>query len=106
MRDKNNAEKHRANSKCAKCERGFAIKVRDHDHLTGRYRGALCRGCNLQRRETFEIPVYVHNLQGFDSHLIIQSHKEKISVLSRNQEQIITMSIGNFKVCIVFLFVY
>lgn len=43
-------------------------KVRDNDHLTGRYRGAAHNQCNLD----FELPKYVpfvfHNLSWYDTH--------------------------------------
>ena len=42
----------------------------------------------------------MHNLAGFDSHLIVKAlkiDKSRFSVLPRNAERIVTMSIGNFK---------
>eukprot|EP01044_Picomonas_judraskeda_P046439 COSAG03_NODE_25918_length_262_cov_1.276074_1_plen_80_part_00 len=48
-------------------------KVRDHDHLTGKYRGAAHNSCNLEegkkRTRHYTIPVFFHNLKGYDSHL-------------------------------------
>ena len=67
-------------------------KCCDHDHFTGQYRGALCNFCNLQKKTRQRIPLYCHNLSGFDSHLIIkalQLKSEKFSVLSRDEEKII-----------------
>ena len=46
-------------------------KVRDHDHLTGTYRGAAHSKCNLSLRKTYKIPVFIHNFRGYDSHLIV-----------------------------------
>ena len=46
-------------------------KVRDHDHLTGKYRGAAHSQCNLNMRKTYKIPVFIHNFRGYDSHLIV-----------------------------------
>ena len=51
------------------------IKVRDHCHITGRYRGSAHQECNLQFRlnpEEVKIPVIFHNLRGYDSHFIMQ----------------------------------
>ena len=51
------------------------IKVRDHGHITGKYRGSAHQECNLQLRvntEKLKIPVIFHNLIGYDSHFIMQ----------------------------------
>ena len=51
------------------------IKVRDHCHITGKYRGSAHQECNLQLRvnpEKVKIPVIFHNLRGYDSHFIMQ----------------------------------
>ena len=51
------------------------IKVRDHCHITGKYRGSAHQECNLQLRvnpEEVKIPVIFHNLRGYDSHFIMQ----------------------------------
>ena len=47
-------------------------KVRDHCHYTGRYRGAAHNSCNLKYRKPNFIPVVIHNLSGYDSHLFIK----------------------------------
>ena len=48
-------------------------KVRDHDHLTGKYRAALCNGCNINHAKTkFEVNVFFHGLSNYDSHFLIQ----------------------------------
>ena len=49
--------------------------VRDHCHITGKYRGSAHNDCNLKLRiepESIKIPVIFHNLKGYDSHFIIQ----------------------------------
>ena len=51
----------------------YITKVRDHCHVTGLYRSAACRECNLNYRYPKHIPVILHNLKGFDSHLICES---------------------------------
>ena len=51
------------------------IKVRDHCHITGKYRGSAHQDCNLKLRikpEEIKIPVIFHNLRGYDSHFIMQ----------------------------------
>ena len=55
--------------------------VRDHCHVTGKYRGAAYRKCNLKlqiRAEKIKIPVIFHNLKGYDSDFIIEKLGEKI----------------------------
>ena len=45
-------------------------KVRDHCHLTGKFRGTAHWSCNINFPLTKKIPVLFHNLRGYDSHLI------------------------------------
>ena len=47
-------------------------RVRDHCHVTGKYRGSAHEGCNLNFKLTNKIPVVFHNLKGYDSHFIMQ----------------------------------
>ena len=70
---------------CYLCKKPFGIhtkdinhkdfgmhKVKDHCHLTGKYRGAAHSNCNLQVREPNFIPIFAHNLTGYDIHLFIK----------------------------------
>ncbi|XP_018396274.1 PREDICTED: uncharacterized protein LOC108774621 [Cyphomyrmex costatus] len=60
---------------CHICERPFAPgdeRVRDHCHLTGRYRGPAHKGCNVNYKDSPYIPVVFHNLSGYDAHFIVQ----------------------------------
>ena len=53
-------EKFRDATHCHICERSFEIgdlRVRDHCHLTGRYRGPAHSRCNLHYQYTYIIPV-------------------------------------------------
>ena len=45
-------------------------KVRDHCHITSKFRGAAQWNCNINFQLTKKIPVIFHNLKGYDSHLI------------------------------------
>ena len=57
------------------------IPVRDHCHITGKYRGSAHKNCNLKLQisaEKIKIPVIFHNLKGYDSHFIIQQLGELI----------------------------
>ena len=71
-------EKHEAATTCALCGDMFddtigGRKVKDHDHVTGEYRQALHSRCNSRLQHARFIPIYVHNLRGYDSHLIIKA---------------------------------
>ena len=48
-------------------------KVRDHCHITGKYRGAAAHYCcNINFKVSKKVPVIYHNLKGFDNHLIFK----------------------------------
>jgi len=71
-------------------------KVRDHCHLTGKYRGAAHNDCNLSYKIPKFIPVYFHNLSGYDSHLFIKKLKtangDEINCIPKNEENYISFS--------------
>ena len=61
--------------KCHICNRDFCekdAKVRDHDHYTGKYRGAAHKKCNIDYFSNRYVPVVFHNLRGYGGHLIIK----------------------------------
>ena len=76
---------------------GYDDKVRDHCHYTGRYRGAAHNKCNLNYSIPKGVPVFFHNLSGYDSHLFIRSlgspnPKENIECIPNNEEKYITFT--------------
>ena len=76
-------------------------KVRDHDHFTGKFRGAAHNWCNLQYSlRHIKIPVVFHNLKGYDSHLLMNavgSVSENISVIANNFEKYMSFTIDNLR---------
>ena len=64
--------------KCWICQKRYKADknpVRDHCHITGKYRGSAYNTCNLKSQisaERIKIPVIFHNLKGYDSHFIIE----------------------------------
>ena len=70
-------------------------KVRDHCHLTGKFRGAAHSICNLKYRLPKFYPVIFHNLSGYDSHLFIKNlgkSEGKIDCIPNNEEKYISFT--------------
>ena len=70
-------------------------RVRDHCHLTGKYRGAAHKECNLRMRTPEFVPILFHNLEGYDSHLFVKSlglSDGKISCIPKTDEKYISFS--------------
>ena len=47
-------------------------KVRNHCHITGKYRGSAHRDCNMNLKFNHKIPVKFNELKLYDLHLIMQ----------------------------------
>lgn len=90
---------------CDKCECCFDPenkKVRHHDHLNGQFIGAYCNACNLKYTYKRFLPVYLHNLKGYDSHLFVKAlyqygytpdeRGENITCIPNNEERYISFS--------------
>ena len=90
--------------KCYICNKPFYkdkknnyVKVRDHCHYTGKYRGAAHKICNLMYNAPREIPVVFRNGSSYDYHFIIKGLAEEFEgdfeCLGENKEKYITFSV-------------
>lgn len=74
-------------------------KVRDHDHISGIFRGAAHSTCNLNYRIISRIPVIFHNLKGYDAHIICQAmgnvKTKEPQVVAKNLEEYVFFKIGD-----------
>ena len=109
----NDEEKFQKAEECHICDKRYTekdIRVRDHCHITGEYRGSAHQECNLKLRinpEEIKIPVIFHNLRGYDSHFIMQqigeivkkhTYKNKqmnINAIPNNMEKYMAFMLGN-----------
>ena len=92
-------KKFNSATECYICKKEFSCandKVRDHCHLTGKYRGPAHNNCNLNLKEKVNfIPIFFHNLAGFDCHLFIRELAESdgiIECLAKNKEDYISFT--------------
>ena len=105
-------------TKCHICDIKYTdkdIRVRDHCHITGKFRGSAHQDCNLKlqmKPGNIKIPVIFHNLRGYDSHFIMQqigeiakkhTYKNKrgeechmnINCIPNNMEKYMAFMLGN-----------
>ena len=71
-------------------------KVRDHCHITGKYRGPAHWKCNINMKISKKFPIIFHNLRGYDSHLIIKElskFKCNINVIPNGLEKFMSFSL-------------
>ena len=83
-------------------DKGKWRKVRDHNHATGGYRGAAHSNCNVNKKRSYHIPVFFHNLRGYDGHLIMQgihryANEKTIRVIPNNMEKYVSFQLGNLR---------
>ena len=76
---------------CNKEYNNVDVQVRDHCHVTRKYRGSAHIDFNLSYRLTNKIYVIFHNHRGYDSHLIMQEigkFNKDINVIPNNMKNI------------------
>ena len=72
-------------------------KVRDHCHITGKYRGVAHYSCNINLKIRKKVPVIFHNLKGYDSHLIfkeLSKFNAKTSVIPNGLEKYMSFTLN------------
>ena len=72
------------------------VPVKDHCHVTGKYRGSAHQSCNLKLQisaEKIKIPVVFHNLKGYDSHFIINELGDIIKKAKETEEEEIKIKV-------------
>lgn len=100
--------KHNSSTHCHICEERLTNDtVRDHDHETGKYRGAAHNACNVNYNiQDVKIPVIFHNMKNYDSKFIIKhckkqspiyKHTEDIKLIALNSEKFMSITMGMFR---------
>ena len=80
----------------------FSDTVRDHCHLTGKYRGAAHSICNINvtQKQNIFIPFIFHNFSNYDYHMffkrLVDLKKDKVEnkVFPKTNENICNLNIG------------
>ena len=104
--------------KCHICDKKYTdkdVRVRDHCHITGKFKGSAHQECNLKLRikpEDIKIPVIFHNLRSYDGSFIMQqigeiankyAYEDKkgkeqpltINAIPNNMEKYMAFMLGN-----------
>ena len=108
-----------AATQCSLCQTDLNNdRVRDHDHITGQYRGAAHRACNLHyshargggkkkgsrkdrpekdnKKPALRVPIFCHNMSRYDGHLFLQhagKHSKSITAIAKSADQYIAFTI-------------
>ena len=96
-------EDYRNNNICRLCEKEIlSDKVRDHCHLTGKYRGPAHSKCNInvtQDQSNF-IPFIFHNFSNYDCHMFFKklvdkkNGKVKFHIIPKTNEEYMSVTYG------------
>ena len=99
------------NNICRYCEKYIETdKVRDHCHLTGKYRGPAHNECNLQvkQKDSNFITIGLHNFSNYDCHMffktLVDRKKDNVNfkIIPKTDEKYISVKYG----CIKFIDTY
>ena len=96
-------EDFKNNNICRFCEKEIlSDKVRDHCHLTGKYRGPAHNTCNInvKQKDSNFIPFAFHNFSNYDCHMFlkklvnIKKDKVKFKIIPKTNEEYISVKYG------------
>ena len=96
-------EDYKNNNNCRFCEKEIlSNKVRDHYHLTGKYKGPAHNTCNInvKQKDSNFIPFAFHNFSNYDCHMFfkrlvdLKKDKVKVKILPKTNEEYITVKYG------------
>ena len=92
-------EAYQSSNDCWICDEEITKNiVRDHRHITGKYRGPAHRECNLKLRIPRKLPIIFHNLKGYDGHLIFRElsnfNNIDIQVIPKSSEKYMSIIIN------------
>ena len=88
---------------CRFCEKEIlSDKVRDHCHLTGKYRGPAHNTCNInvKQKDSYFIPFAFHNFSNYDCHMFfkklvdLKKDKVKFEIIPKTNEEYISVKYG------------
>ena len=90
---KEDNESFKNSTKCSICGNGYVdhdVKVKDHCHITGKYRGSAYIDCNINLKLNHKTFLVSHNLKSYDSHLLMEEIGKinfKINVIPNGLEK-------------------
>ena len=96
-------EVYKNNNFCRFCEKEIlSDKVRDHCHLTGKYRGPAHNTCNInvKQKDSNFIPFAFHNFSNYDCHMFfkrlvdLKKDKVKFKIIPKTNEEYIAVKYG------------
>ena len=100
---KENEDDFENNNICRFCEKEIlSDKVRDHCHLTGKYRGPAHNVCNInvKQKDSNFIPFAFHNFSNYDCHMFfkrlvdLKKAKVKSKIIPKTNEKYIAVKYG------------
>ena len=80
-------------------EKSNTDKVRDHCHVTGKFRGAAHNKCNLKSRIPRKLQIIFHNLQVYDGHIIfkeLNNFDVDISVIPKGIDKYMSIIVNRY----------